>query len=166
MRFVDGKPGEYEAIFTDINSFPFRDDGPPQAIHGTKLQLCLRSKNTTIDAQITDRMSFALECVLGFFDEHLAWQHPFGATIQSRGLYRSHASTQKVLCIGKAEITKLRKVLAFTPSLELSEHKYKTFLTLLNAARHQGEHPTLLVCSIFPSLRLFLLMTTKSSAIS
>lgn len=139
MHFIDSQADD-DFMVVDMDPTGFLTNNPlAYDLNRTNIQLRVVPKNASIDdVRLTDRISIALECALGFFDEHTAWQHDVGTTIRSRGLYKSHSSTRKTAVIGEQEAMILRNVLEYTPSDHLPEHKYLTLTALLNAARHQA----------------------------
>lgn len=91
-----------------------------------------------VDESIRERVSMALECALGFFDEYVSWVFTDFSTVASRGAFRSHRSVRRSGTIGREEARVIASVLAYKESRELPQHKFDTLRALINAARHQS----------------------------
>jgi hypothetical protein len=133
----DAATGAYHMERTSEDDF-FGDDHIQYYLHGSKLQICVTPKSGGLDDKLRERLSIALECALGYFDEHVSWQHTDFATVASRGAYRSHNSARRLGSIGEREAEIIKTVLQYEPSEQLPEHKFDTLRALLNAARHQA----------------------------
>lgn len=137
VRIVeDETTGVYHGEMSEDIAF-WGDDDIIHSLHSTKLQICIEPKGGVITEAIRDRMSLALECALGYFDEYVAWRYPSFSTVASRGMYRSHYSARRSgdMDVSASEI--IRKVFASANNVEL-EHKFNTLRALLNSARHQA----------------------------
>lgn len=133
----DTATGVYHMESTDQYCF-YGDDHIMFFLHSAKHQIRITPKGSLIDEKLRERMSVALECALGFFDEHVSWLYPTFATVASRGAYRSHRSARRSGVIGQAEVDIIQKFLLYQPSEHLPQHKFDTLCALLNAARHQA----------------------------
>jgi hypothetical protein len=133
----DPETGVYHMEPTDQHGF-YGDDHIMFFLHDAKLQVCVTPKGGLIDEKLRERVSMALECALGFFDEHVSWLYPTFATVASRGAYRSHRSARRLGVFGQNEVDTFQKILQYEQSEYLPDHKFDTLRALLNTARHQA----------------------------
>jgi|GEM_PF-3320193 len=138
LRIVeDANTGAYHMESTEEYNF-YGDDHIQYYLHDSKLQLCVVPKNSILDNTFRERLSLALECALGYFDEHVSWVYEQFASVASRGAYRSHMSMCSKGTFDAKVVAIIRLIISYKDSGELPEHKFETLRALLNSARHQA----------------------------
>ncbi len=138
LKFIENEEtGSYQAVNTNPSDY-FGDDNISFFLHSAELQIKVYPKNSSIGDSVKSMVGLAMNCVLGVDDEYAAWQYQDFSTVATKGNYRSYKSSYGASSISENEVQQMRRILEYSPSEDIPEHRFQTLMALMNAATQQA----------------------------